>query len=190
MTWVRCALSRKVEIPREYLERVYVGEGKSTYVIAKVYGCSVPTVVSRLREYGIAIQWNSLKKGRPFRNTGSFTKGHVPWSKGRTFSAPRKNPTPRGDKHWNWKGGSGARNDIRVKNWRNGVFRRDNYTCQECGRRGGKLNAHHLKKWSEFPGLRYDIDNGQTLCEACHRKTDNWGNRKKCLEREEIGMVP
>ena len=27
--------------------------------------------------------------------------------------------------------------------WRNEVFRRDNFTCQDCGQKGGRLEAHH-----------------------------------------------
>jgi len=29
--------------------------------------------------------------------------------------------------------------------WRKSVFERDDYTCCECGKQGGTLNAHHIK---------------------------------------------
>lgn len=56
------------------------------------------------------------------------------------------------------------------KSWRKAVFERDNYTCQICGQRGGKLNAHHVSRYAKSPGLRTDINNGITLCEQCHKE--------------------
>jgi len=62
--------------------------------------------------------------------------------------------------------------------WRKAVFERDDYTCVFCGQHGGKLNADHIKRFSDFPELRLAIDNGRTLCEECHKKTDTFGNKK------------
>jgi 5-methylcytosine-specific restriction endonuclease McrA len=53
--------------------------------------------------------------------------------------------------------------------WRTLVFERDNWTCQSCGKRGHYLEAHHIKSWSQFPKLRYEIKNGVTLCYGCHK---------------------
>jgi len=61
--------------------------------------------------------------------------------------------------------------------WRQGVFERDNYTCQHCGKVGYKLAADHIKPYSTHPELRYDIDNGRTLCMSCHTKTDTYGGK-------------
>jgi hypothetical protein len=58
--------------------------------------------------------------------------------------------------------------------WRTAVYERDNYTCKICDNVGGKLNADHIKPWSLFVELRYNIDNGRTLCEDCHKKTDSY----------------
>lgn len=53
------------------------------------------------------------------------------------------------------------------KEWRNAVFKRDGYKCQECG--GGRnIQAHHIKSWAKHPESRFDVDNGVTLCIDCH----------------------
>ena len=51
--------------------------------------------------------------------------------------------------------------------WRENVFKRDNYTCQCCGSKSN-LNAHHLNNFLDFPEERLLIENGVTLCDKCH----------------------
>lgn len=80
----------------------------------------------------------------------------------------------KGENHWNWKGGitpqnQRARNSREYREWRMAVFARDNFTCLCCGKRGGRLNAHHIATWADNPDKRYDLDNGITLCAKCHR---------------------
>lgn len=66
------------------------------------------------------------------------------------------------------------------KNWRKSVFIRDNYTCQIClCVDKTRLQADHIKSYSEYPDLRYEIDNGRVLCVDCHKKTPNYGMRNK-----------
>lgn len=54
------------------------------------------------------------------------------------------------------------------KVWRKAVYARDRYTCVACGAHGGDLNAHHLAAYDLDPARRFDVDNGVTLCPACH----------------------
>lgn len=66
--------------------------------------------------------------------------------------------------------------------WRKEVFKRDDYICQCCGVRGSCLNAHHLNSWDWDIEGRFDIDNGATLCVACHlmfHKQYGYGNNTK-----------
>lgn len=67
------------------------------------------------------------------------------------------------------------RKSVEMKVWRESVFKRDNYQCVECKQVGGRLNADHIKPFALFPELRFEISNGRTLCEDCHRKTDTFG---------------
>jgi len=48
------------------------------------------------------------------------------------------------------------------------VFERDNYTCQMCDERGGKLQVDHIQSWAEYVELRFDMKNLRTLCMDCH----------------------
>ena len=54
--------------------------------------------------------------------------------------------------------------------WREAVLRRDLYTCQTCGQKGGKLEVHHIRPFATFEEDRLNIDNGITLCKKCHKK--------------------
>lgn len=89
-----------------------------------------------------------------------------------------------GSGHPMWKGGvtpihRSIRTSISYKKWRKSVFERDDYTCVWCGKRGGELNADHIKAFSTFPELRMDISNGRTLCKSCHLKTDTYARKNK-----------
>lgn len=81
--------------------------------------------------------------------------------------------------HWNWQGGKTddarrQRNSAKYRDWRKSVFERDDYTCQSCLTRGGKLNADHIFPFAWFPELRFNVNNGRTLCLECHKKTDTF----------------
>jgi hypothetical protein len=53
--------------------------------------------------------------------------------------------------------------------WRKAVLKRDNETCQQCGSQEN-LQTHHIKSYAKFKELRFDLDNGVTLCLSCHKK--------------------
>lgn len=62
--------------------------------------------------------------------------------------------------------------------WRKSVFERDSHACVWCGSTEN-IEADHIKSFASFPELRFEIDNGRTLCHDCHTKTDNYGHPKK-----------
>lgn len=116
-------------------------------------------------------------------NTGKthFKKGMTPWNKGIEWPEMQK------ENHPNWKGGTYNKNrkiDMQRKNyrdWRKLVIERDKYTCVWCG--GNKdLHVDHIKPYSLYPDLRYDLSNGRTLCAECHKGTETYGKKIEQLE--------
>jgi len=81
----------------------------------------------------------------------------------------------KGEKHPLWKKDRNTlqkqdrRNDSAYREWRKNVYQRDSYLCkinnQDCS---GRLEAHHILEWKEYPELRYNINNGITLCKHHH----------------------
>lgn len=114
--------------------------------------------------------------------------GVIPWHKGKHV------PAFSGKNNHMWKGGvtsknSKIRGSLEYRQWRNAVFKRDNYTCVWCGDKNQKgrgkslvLNADHIKPFAYYPELRFELSNGRTLCVPCHRKTDTYGKRNKKYE--------
>jgi hypothetical protein len=98
-----------------------------------------------------------------------------PWMKGRIAVS--------GEKCWNWKGGVSKYVKERKyspehNEWRKIIFVRDNFICQDCGINKTYFEAHHIKSWKDFPGLRFDINNGMTLCLKCHKKRHSKRDKK------------
>lgn len=86
-----------------------------------------------------------------------------------------------GKNHWNWKGGISPRvlSSKKYKEWRLKVFQRDGFKCVLCGYDKGKiLEADHIKRWRDYPKLRYVVSNGRALCRPCHMNTKTWGGSK------------
>lgn len=81
-----------------------------------------------------------------------------------------------GEKNHQWRGGIAEiskriRGSLKYRFWRESVFLRDNYICQFCNKRGGDLEADHIKPFAYYPELRFEVSNGRTLCLPCHRTT-------------------
>ncbi|KKL86817.1 hypothetical protein LCGC14_1940920 [marine sediment metagenome] len=117
-------------------------------------------------------------------------KGRVPWNKGQTQFTDERIKKWSGENHFNWKGGKAfvtrIRRCSRYTEWVKAIFKRDNYTCQMCPKRGGNLQADHYPKmfcdivsdnnissYKEALNCQelWNINNGRTLCVPCHKKT-------------------
>ncbi len=99
-----------------------------------------------------------------------------------------------------WRGGltrlaKKIRSSVEYKEWRSKVFKRDDYTCRKCRRKGLRIQADHypksfsvILKENKIKTLKdaikckelWKIKKGRTLCESCHKKTKTylkrWGN--------------
>lgn len=150
--------------------------------------------------------WN---KGKSVQTNNALSRwreaGGVSWNTGRKVSEEEHQrlieirkfqKSPSGSKHHWWKGGkTKLRNKIKTsrkyREWRNRIFRRDEFTCQNCRKKGGCLHAHHdipmsiiiekysLKTISEAKECEvlWDTTNGRTLCRLCHHQTDTYGSK-------------
>jgi len=159
-----CFANSRRGIPRTAETKKKIGDStRGEWVPVKCGTC--------LTEFKSPVYLQNIKKDK-YCSRECYRKsqpGRTSFRKGKPF------PQLRGDKHHNWKGGITPErikdtNSYRYKTWRRAVFERDNYTCQDCGRRGGKLNADHTYPWKMYPELRYDVRNGWTMCEECHLK--------------------
>lgn len=94
----------------------------------------------------------------------------------------------RGSKHHFWNPEL-TKEDRKRKNkeysdFRNAVFVRDDYTCQCCKVRGGKLQAHHLDGFHWCKEKRTDVGNGITLCVNCHSEFhETYGTRNNTKQQ-------
>ena len=119
-------------------------------------------------------------------STGRFEKGQKAWNKGVKLNKDqRKNMgRPVGAKHTEEtkrkmsltrRGKGASRLSWNSKEWRRKVFKRDNYICVECGAiEKQNLNSHHIIPWKDNDKLRFEVDNGMTLCKSCHGKKEGF----------------
>lgn len=140
-------------------------------------------------------------------NQTSFQVGHIPWSK-ENLKGKRMSPKTEfkknsisynkgkfGIEHPAWKGGrtkltESIRKSDKYKLWRKAVYKKANYTCQNCHKRNTMFEAHHIKEFIKLiveNNIRtvkqamvcdslWNLDNGILLCSKCHSLT-KYGRR-------------
>lgn len=112
-----------------------------------------------------------------------FEKGQAPWNKGKSHKAIS------GSKNHNWKNGISPvnkiiRQSLPYKNWREKVFKRDNYICQKYKIKGVFLHPHHIKNFAEHPKLRFHVNNGITLSKKAHEEFHRIYGRKNNTRKQ------
>ncbi len=202
-------MSRKLKIPKDKYQDVidiYLS-GKSMPETAKYFNVSEGAILNILKRCNIARrtvrEGNSLKwKNEDFRNNQIEKRKNKPsGTLGKTWKVDKiiKRPNNLGEKNHFWKGGKTKlsqqiRNSAEYSFWRKQIFERDNYTCQQCGRRTKKgdkviIEADHIYPFSKILDdyditsieeaisceKLWDIENGRTLCRDCHKNTETWG---------------
>lgn len=143
-------------------------KGLNDKEIAKIEDCHFSTIRRWRKKNNLATK---IKYG--YNSDGSyrgivFRKGHL---------------LNKGEKHWNWRGGISLENNrafYRREEWkdaRDKCYKRDNYICQMCGRKGLYFNAHHIKSRRDFPELELELSNLLTVCVSCHLKIEHNFNK-------------
>lgn len=135
------------------------------------------------------------RRGKCLGNTNAA--GKIPWNKGKPHNIhtpewrAKVSKAQAGPNHWNWQGGKDSinrvmRSSTAHKEWAKAVYQKCRWTCQICGYKGTQLIAHHIKPWSKYPDLRFDVDNGITYCRSCHCQlhSPRTGTGKSSLNNE------
>lgn len=169
--------------------RILSEETKKKISLANKGKVRSPEVVEMLRRQQLGKKLSELTK----RKIGDSIRGEKNGNFGRNFSIETRKKMSESrkgiyiaEKHPRWKGGISRAYktgyySVEYKLWRKAVFERDGYTCQDCGFYGGHgyITAHHIKSFAKYPKLRFELSNGKTLCEDCHKLTDNYKGRNK-----------
>src|ERR1019366_2227199 len=107
-----------------------------------------PETIEKIRQASL----NSSSKTRKKISVANTGSNNGAWIKDRTKVKP----------HRNFSGTA-------YRNWAKQVKIRDNRTCKinnlECE---GKVESHHILNWRDYPELRYEVNNGITLCHFHH----------------------
>lgn len=193
-------------VTREWLHQKYIVEGLGAPEIAALVGRNSKRVWEWLRDYGIPTrprgktpQTKSFQAGHKLGVSRVYTAetreklrqarkrdGHVPYLKnGQPYMRGRTGPLSP-----TWKGGiTPERQAVHGSSaWKaavRAVWRRDNATCQRCGKRQtskrerGTFDIHHIVGF-EVVELRCAVENLALLCEDCHY----WVHSKANTRRE------
>jgi hypothetical protein len=133
-----------------------------------------------LRESHIGLHCSvktEIKKGGHLSTKTEFKVGHKVGMTGKKHAIESKAKmrlAQLGEKSHMWRGGITPINELvrasrDLRMWRESVYKRDDKSCLACGNVSAKrYNAHHIYNFSRFPNLRFDVNNGVTLCKDCH----------------------
>jgi len=138
----------KKKLDHELIKNMYEKEGATQSGIAKHFGVSQHVIKTHLEECGARIK--TLTEVYKGKRDGSLN--------------PNWKPSITQDEREH------RRDTSKHAKWRDEVFANDKYACRCCGdATGGNLNAHHLESHNSNKKMRWEVSNGTTLCDTCHR---------------------
>lgn len=174
-------------------------EGKKAWAIRKYcskkcqyIGRSIitPIEMERRRKQTLAMVGNKCGFKKGFAPWNKGLKGVMTvWNKGKKTGLVPRSAFKKGHKTWN-RGETPDLNHLLRKQpeyfvWRKAVYTRDYWTCQDCDIKGKDIVAHHIFGFADFPSLRYEVNNGITLCRSCHKKRhSNIGKEYRFKKKE------
>ena len=74
-----------------------------------------------------------------------------------------------GSKNHRWNNGASSErkriwSSLEYKIWSRNIKEFWDFTCQICGRRGIEIHSNHIKKYADYPELRFELNNGIAIC--------------------------
>ena len=148
---------------KDWLYNEYVNKFKSAQKIANEQGCKENNILHFIKKHNIKTR--SMREIRNKKYWGLHGSANPMYGK-----TGKDNP--------NWDGGKSPERQSKYarsawKDLAKSILKRDNYQCRKCNTphtTKRKLVVHHINKWSQYPELRFNVENLITLCEKCHRK--------------------
>ena len=167
---------------RKWLFQSYTIDKKSALEIAKENECTENNILFWLKKH--KIKTRNVSEVRKVKHWGSSGSKNPMYGK-----IGKENP--------NWNGGhSPERQSLYARSaWKElakTILKGDKYTCRNCRtehKQGNKLVVHHIKQWSMYPELRFDVDNLITLCENCHKEKHRGGEPSPNGDKRNIQQV-
>lgn len=148
------------------------------------------SLLGRTRPVDVVLKISNSLKGRKTWNKGvampkefgekrseiNKRMGVIPPSRKGVKLSDEHKAKLKGRKPWNYKedrtqvsGGLLRKDSKEYKEWAMNVKHRDNNVCvlnsDKCG---GRIESHHIMNWIDYPELRFDINNGVSVCQKHH----------------------
>ena len=180
--WLRTKYWEEEKATREISELAYGVRTNSPNVIGWMKKLDIPT---RERSDAVALQWKDNGERRKQqaliakKKMSAGTPGRKRLIKLMQTDEYKKKQriSKTGERNGMWNPNLTEEDRMHTRNYRDykefkdGVLKRDGYTCIRCqSKRVDDLVVHHINGYHWDEGSRTEIDNGATLCEKCHKE--------------------